>query len=92
LRDLDSNSDDQITKNDSLYSQLRIWRDANHDGQSESEELASLSSVGVKAISTHAREAKSLTVTGTLISLKILQSWNGMVAMILGVCLMSSLP
>ena len=50
LRDLDSNLDGQINTSDSVYSALKVWRDFNQDGISQSSELSTLSEMGIAAI------------------------------------------
>lgn len=47
---LDSNQDWIIDENDDLFSDLRVWIDANQDGVSSPQELFSLAQVGVKSI------------------------------------------
>lgn len=44
------NNDGWISADDAIFSRLRVWVDANHNGISEPEELKLLSSVGIKAI------------------------------------------
>jgi hypothetical protein len=43
--------DDWITPHDEVYDALALWRDANHDGVSQSTELAALAAAGVEALS-----------------------------------------
>lgn len=42
--------DNQITPDDAVFEQLKLWFDANHDGVAQSIELSSLSSHGIVAI------------------------------------------
>ncbi len=45
------NSDGVISAADSVFSRLRLWRDANHNGVSEPGELSTLTSAGIEEIS-----------------------------------------
>ncbi len=54
LRELDSNNDGIISVADNAYSQLKAWRDANSDGQSEESELLSLGDAHIASISLQA--------------------------------------
>jgi hypothetical protein len=52
------NGDGVIDSHDTVFSSLRLWIDANHDGVSQPEELFTLPSQGVSAISLTYREDK----------------------------------
>ena len=45
------NGDGQITEEDAIYADLRLWIDANHDGLAQPEELTTLAAHGVRALS-----------------------------------------
>ncbi len=51
LAQYDSNGDGVIDAKDPIFSQLRLWVDANHDGISQPGELHTLSEMGVFSIS-----------------------------------------
>jgi hypothetical protein len=53
----DLNGDGVIDSADAIYSQLRVWIDANHDGVAQPEELHTLAELGVERISLHYRES-----------------------------------
>jgi hypothetical protein len=44
------NADRLITQQDSIFLSLRLWRDANHNGVSESSELYTLPALGLKSV------------------------------------------
>ncbi len=50
LRDLDSNGDGKINSSDAKFASLRLWRDLNQDGISQSNELFRLDSQNIVAI------------------------------------------
>jgi hypothetical protein len=50
LRQLDSNQDNWISAADAAFTQLQVWRDLNQDGYSDSDELFSLSQLGISRI------------------------------------------
>jgi hypothetical protein len=47
----DENADHWIDARDAIYVQLRVWRDANHDGVSQMDELSTLPAAGVESMS-----------------------------------------
>jgi hypothetical protein len=44
------NGDENITSADAIFSSLRLWRDANHNGMSEANELFALPELGIQQI------------------------------------------
>jgi hypothetical protein len=54
----DYNADGQINSSDSIYSELRLWQDRNHNGVSEPEELRPLEQLGLKALFLNYRRSK----------------------------------
>lgn len=50
LADLDSNHDGMISSADTQYANLRLWRDLNQDGISQSSELFTLASQNISRI------------------------------------------
>lgn len=51
LADLDENADGMIDHNDSIWNDLCIWVDANHNGVSDSGELKTFDELGIVSIS-----------------------------------------
>jgi hypothetical protein len=49
--DYGGDESDAIDQNDWIYNKLRLWRDANQDGVSQSTELTTLGSQDVRSIS-----------------------------------------
>ena len=54
----DANSDGRITSADPVFANLRLWRDANHDGVSQGAELTALSASEITALSLDHKESK----------------------------------
>jgi len=50
LRAVDSNGDMRIDAKDPIWQQLHLWRDSNHNGVSEPEEVKTMAQVGVLGI------------------------------------------
>ncbi len=70
LAQYDENQDGVIDENDSVYSQLRLWRDLNGDGMSQLEEALSLSDAGIKSISLRHDDSRQLDAHGNVIGEK----------------------
>ena len=52
LRDLDSNQDGVMNSGDAAFTNLKVWVDADSDGVTDSGELQSLGSLGIRSVST----------------------------------------
>jgi hypothetical protein len=52
------NADGVISAGDSIYSSLRLWQDANHNGVSEAGELHALSSAGIERLHLNYKQSK----------------------------------
>ena len=58
------NEDGNITSEDPIFSNLRLWIDTNHNGISEPDELHTLPEVNLKTLSLDYREAKRTDIYG----------------------------
>ncbi len=50
LRSFDTNGDNFLDRHDTRFTEFRVWRDANQDGVSQSEELLTLDEAGIARI------------------------------------------
>ncbi|MCU7806249.1 MAG: hypothetical protein KZQ73_00020 [Candidatus Thiodiazotropha sp. (ex Semelilucina semeliformis)] len=69
LSDLDANGDARIDAQDAQFADLKIWQDINQDGVSQSNELHSLSDLGIESISTNAQAVNQNLNGNTLTAL-----------------------
>jgi hypothetical protein len=58
------NNDGAISSADTIFASLRLWRDANHNGISEANELFALSTLGLTTIDLNYRESKWMDEKG----------------------------
>lgn len=56
--DRGGNNDNQIDSNDAVFSSLKLWRDSNHNGESEANELQKLSESDVTVIELDYHESR----------------------------------
>lgn len=62
--DQGGNNDREITSSDSVFANLRLWQDTNKNGESESAELHTLSSLGVSALELKYKKSKKADNNG----------------------------
>jgi hypothetical protein len=63
---LGGNDDGQVTSDDAIWSQLRLWRDINADGVSTPEEMFTPESLGITSFETIPRFAKRYDPAGNV--------------------------
>ena len=68
LADLDSNADGKITSADTQFNSLRVWRDLNQDGISQTAELATLASLDITGINVTSTEHSQVLANGNQIA------------------------
>ena len=68
LRDLDSNADGKIDAGDTQFYDLRVWRDLNQDGVSQSGELFTLSQLNIASINVANTEHSQILGNGNQIA------------------------
>lgn len=52
------NNDNRIDAGDTVFARLKLWRDGNHNGISEADELQTLSASPIRVIELHYRESR----------------------------------
>ncbi len=62
----DTNRDGKISHADPVFASLKLWRDANHDGESQPDELFMLASAGITSISVDYKTKKKVDRYGNL--------------------------
>jgi hypothetical protein len=60
----DYNADGKIDSEDTVYSELRLWHDRNHNGVSEPDELQSVERLGLKTLFLNYRRSKRVDKHG----------------------------
>ncbi len=60
-----SNNDDVIDKNDTLYSSLQVWQDLNENGKVDKDELKSLKELNIESINLETKDIKDNEVFKT---------------------------
>ena len=64
LADFDDNNDGKIDSQDSVWSQLRAWVDANTDGVSQADEMHSMSALDIASISLNSTTVNTTDAQG----------------------------
>ncbi|MBI5783750.1 MAG: hypothetical protein HZA69_08400, partial [Gammaproteobacteria bacterium] len=68
LTDLDSNGDGKVDSGDAQFANLRLWRDLNQDGVSQSGELYTLAQQNIAAITVAKTENNTLLPDGNVLA------------------------
>jgi Ca2+-binding RTX toxin-like protein len=64
LKSLDSNNDNQFTSADTAWNQVKVWQDANHNGQTDAGELKTLTELGITSINLNATNQSGFVKDG----------------------------
>ena len=70
------NGDGKIDVQDSVYLNLRLWLDNNHDGQSQTGELMTLSQAGLKSISLDYTRSRFVDAYGNIFRYRTKVVWE----------------
>ena len=70
LAELDANGDEWIDAKDPAYARLLLWRDTNHDGVSQGEELRPIATQGLARISLRFKRSRLSDAHGNLFGLR----------------------
>ena len=62
--DRGGNNDGKIDRRDAIFEEMKLWQDINHNGVSESNELHSLSELGLKSIDLAYKESRRYDENG----------------------------
>ncbi|WP_445114755.1 hypothetical protein [Acinetobacter sp. WZC-1] len=68
LSDLDSNGDGKVDNNDANFNELKVWKDTNGDGVSQTTELFTLNEVGIESLNTGISSIDNQQVDGGYIA------------------------
>jgi len=86
LSAMDTNGDGVVNASDSGFSTLQVWVDADGDGETDSGELKSLSSLGITGINLNATET-NMTMNGNVLgALGSFTKADGTTGQVAGVC------
>ena len=61
---LGGNANGWFDESDAMFAEVRLWQDANHNGDSEAGELIALSAVGIRAVSLNFRRSRRVDQFG----------------------------
>ena len=76
LVELDENLDGKIDNSDAAFSQLKVWQDTDGNGLSTSDELRTLTDLGIKSIGTGFTASTSVDANGNTLGQTGSFTWN----------------